>query len=107
MDFGRASGMKWSAIAMLVFASSACHRFGGGGVPADAAMGGSSGSGGACAGSTCLPVAIARGQNSPNGLAVDAINVYWTTSDGNVMKAPRTGGHATILASGQDAPWGI
>jgi hypothetical protein len=54
-----------------------------------------------------VPVAIATNQNAPNGLAVDANNVYWTTSDGNVVKAPIAGGGPTVLASGQMFPWGI
>src|SRR4051812_23404200 len=33
-----------------------------------------------------VPVALATGQHAPSGIAVDASHVYWTTSDGNVMK---------------------
>jgi hypothetical protein len=63
--------------------------------------------GGACVASACQPVALATGQHTPIGLAVDATNIYWTTSDGNVMKAPISGGAATVLAAGQRSPWGI
>jgi hypothetical protein len=63
--------------------------------------------GGACQASQCQPVALAIGQNIPQGLAIDATNVYWTTSDGNVLKAPIAGGNAVTLASGQTNPNGI
>jgi hypothetical protein len=60
-----------------------------------------------CAASSCQPVVLATGQNSPEGLAVDDTSVYWTTSDGNVMKVSIDGGSPTTLASGQRAPSGI
>lgn len=63
--------------------------------------------GGACVASACHPVALAIGQNNPGGLAVDAVNVYWTTTDGNVVKVPIDGGNTTVLASGQKSPRGV
>jgi hypothetical protein len=63
--------------------------------------------GGACVDSQCQPFAIATGQSAPNALTVDATSVYWTTSDGNVRKAPINGGQTTLLVSGQQDPWGI
>jgi len=43
------------------------------------------------------------------GLAIDSSNVYWTgdSSPGSVSYVPIVGGASTVLASGQDAPWGI
>jgi uncharacterized protein DUF5050 len=63
--------------------------------------------GGTCQASACQPVVLALGQNTPQGIAVDATNVYWTTSDGNVMKVPVGGGSPTTLATGQSNPFGI
>jgi len=52
-------------------------------------------------------VALAIGQHTPQGIAVDATNVYFTTSDGNVVKIPIDGGATTVLASGQGSPMDI
>jgi hypothetical protein len=59
--------------------------------------------------------AIATAQSYPFAITADATNVYWTASgtvgagyaDGEVMKAPVTGGTPTALASGQSFPYGI
>jgi hypothetical protein len=40
-------------------------------------------------------------------LAVDATNLYWTDSVGNVMSIPKAGGKATTLASGRSSASGI
>lgn len=64
--------------------------------------------GGQCQASACQPVVLALGQNSPQQITLDASNVYWTTSDGNVMKvAISGGGNPVTLASGQSNPFGI
>lgn len=63
--------------------------------------------GGTCQASACQPVVLALGQNTPQGIAVDASNVYWTTQDGNVLKVSINGGNPTTLASGQMNPFGI
>src|ERR1700733_2818590 len=62
--------------------------------PANCGACGHSCNGGTCQASQCQPVVIALAQNTPQGIAVDATNVYWTTMDGNVMKAPIAGGAA-------------
>lgn len=54
---------------------------------------------------------LATGQNSPRYVALDTINVYWTTRgtsaanyrDGTVMSVPLAGGNPIVLASGQNA----
>ena len=56
-----------------------------------------------------LPAHVVSGQANPTGIAVDATNIYWTTSGatGAVFKAPiggLDGAAPTMLASGQDAP---
>lgn len=54
-----------------------------------------------------VPITLAGGQYLPNCLAVDVANVYWTTSDGNVLSVPTGGGTPTVLASKQGMPFGI
>ena len=45
---------------------------------------------------------------APTQLAVDAASVYWTdTFNGLVLKVPIAGGTPTLLAFGQEYPWGI
>jgi hypothetical protein len=41
------------------------------------------------------------------GLAVDATDIYWASSDGTVSKVGLNGGVPSILASGQAAPWNV
>jgi hypothetical protein len=43
---------------------------------------------------------------APNGLALDGENVYWTNSNGTVMKVPKDGGCPELLANAF-IPWGI
>jgi hypothetical protein len=43
--------------------------------------------------------------DTPSSLAIDAVNVYWTSrTSGNIVVMLKSGGMATILASGQSAP---
>jgi hypothetical protein len=72
--------------------------------PSNCGSCGHSCNGGACQSSLCQPVALAIGQHNPHGIAVDATNVYFTTSDGNIVKVPIEGGATTVLASGQVSP---
>jgi hypothetical protein len=69
--------------------------------------------GGTLGGVYSIPVAggpvtiLASHQNEPQGIAVDATNVYWVTSDGNVCSVPISGGAVTILASGRGSLLGL
>jgi hypothetical protein len=50
---------------------------------------------------------LASNQVQPIAMAVDSINVYWTTSDGNIMTVPIGGGTPTVLAQNQGGPTGL
>lgn len=56
-------------------------------------------------GITKAPVTLASEQSLPNCLAADAINVYWTTTDGNVLSVPTGGGTPIVGAGGSDRTW--
>jgi hypothetical protein len=63
--------------------------------------------GGTCMTGACQPVVLAAGQSSPQGIAVDSKNVYWTNAtDGTVSKCAIEGcnNNPTVLASGQAEP---
>jgi hypothetical protein len=51
------------------------------------------------------PVILASNQLGPSGVAVDARNVYWVTTDGCLRKMPIGGGTAiTLSSSSWDTP---
>jgi hypothetical protein len=53
-------------------------------------------------------IALAVGQSSPFGIAVDATSVYWANNgDGTLMKVAVGGGKAVAIASGQSGPTGV
>lgn len=58
------------------------------------------------AGGRCL-VTLATGQFSTYGIALDDTAVYWTSTDGNIRKIPKTGGEPLTIVSGQSAPWAL
>jgi hypothetical protein len=61
----------------------------------------------ACNNGLCEPEVIAGGLADPQGLALDGELVYWTTTDGVVRRAPKSGGAAEIVADGQDSPGAV
>jgi hypothetical protein len=59
----------------------------------------------ACSG---VPRTLASGQSEAYAVAVDDVNVYWTTfTGGTVMQAPIAGGAPITIASGQSNPTNI
>ncbi|MEP7122104.1 MAG: hypothetical protein ABJE95_14390 [Byssovorax sp.] len=59
--------------------------------------------GGPCQSGLCQPVIVASGQGYAYRLAATETAVYWTTSDGSVLRAPASGA-PEILAQGQNSP---
>ncbi|MBI5206231.1 MAG: Ig-like domain-containing protein, partial [Candidatus Firestonebacteria bacterium] len=54
------------------------------------------------------PQTLASGLNTPQKIATDLLNVYWTESDGGTIKKISIfGGIITTLASGENTPYGI
>lgn len=49
----------------------------------------------------------AAGQGVCARIALDALNVYWTSGNGTVATVPKTGGTPRVLASGQAGAFGI
>lgn len=62
--------------------------------------------GGACQTAVCQPVVVATGQSYAYRLAATETSLYWTRSDGSVLRA-HEGGEPEIIASGQSAPGDI
>jgi hypothetical protein len=62
--------------------------------------------GGPCQSGLCQPAIVASGQGYAYHLAATEAAVYWTRSDGSVLRAP-VGGDPEILAKGQNSPGDI
>ena len=80
-----------------------------GGAGGDTGGGTSGGTGG---GARCPPLGgadvIACDGTKPVAVEVDNVNVYWVDEgDGRVMFAPKAGGAAVVVASGQGQPCGV
>jgi hypothetical protein len=59
----------------------------------------------ASGGAVHVPQLLARGQQTPWGIAIDATSVYGTNFNGHtVMKVPLDGGASVTLASEQNFP---
>lgn len=55
----------------------------------------------ACSAGMCATQEVVPGVQEPRALAVDETHVYWTTAGGEVRRAPKEGGPADVIASGQ------
>ena len=67
---------------------------------------------GDCDAGVCQPVAVAKAQGSPFGIAVDSTYVYWSAvQSSTVMRAKKDGTGLVALASGDDGgastPWAV
>jgi hypothetical protein len=64
--------------------------------------------GGQCAKGACVAVTVKAQLGNPNGIAVDAANVYITTAfDGKVIQIGKTDGASKDLATGQTKAQGV
>ncbi len=63
--------------------------------------------GATCESGLCAPQAVATSVNDPRGIATDVDFVYWTTGDGAVQRAPKSGGPVETLADQQESPGAI
>jgi hypothetical protein len=63
--------------------------------------------GGGCESGLCVPQVVASAVNDPRGIATDQGFVYWTTGDGSVQRAPKSGGAVETLAVEQESPGAI
>lgn len=61
--------------------------------------------GGLCSAGVCTPVMLfSEAEGTPQGIAVDATNVYWVETEGFVRTVPKGGGDATLLATEPRGP---
>jgi len=65
--------------------------------------------GGACKEGKCQPFVIASGQSTPTNVALDDTHLYWTNQvpGGAVMRVPRLGGTAEMVATKTKTPGGL
>jgi hypothetical protein len=56
----------------------------------------------ACSAGLCDPVVLAEPVYFGRRLALDPVNLYWTSADGTVRRMPLAGGPTTEIAAGQD-----
>jgi len=59
----------------------------------------SSSSSGGSGGDARGPVVLASGQQQPQGIAIDATHVFWTTGSSELDRVSKDGGEITVLAS--------
>jgi hypothetical protein len=68
--------------------------------------------GGACNGTTCEAITMARAQPSPGEIAIDDTHVYWSNygagaDRGSIARVAKAGGDPQVIAGAQDNAWGI
>ncbi len=63
--------------------------------------------GGPCQSSECQPEIVASNQEYAYRIAANESHVYWTRSDGSVLRASVQGGEPEVVASGQNGPGDI
>lgn len=64
---------------------------------------------GACKEGKCQPFVLASGQSTPTNVALDDTHLYWTNQvpGGAIMRVPRLGGAAEIVAAKTKIPGGL
>lgn len=60
--------------------------------------------GGACVGSACQPILLAKQDGQPWEIALDATHVYWSNTHGEISKVPKAGGATVVLTSDLSNP---